>query len=56
MLQFTTKCKGFNGVAAVIVAKNHYKIHFQGINKDETVNRIDTANLNEKSGQLYLNR
>ena len=56
MLQFTTKGKGLNDDAAVIVAKNDSRIHFQVINKRETVNRIDTANLNGKSGQLYLHR
>ena len=41
----------FNGVAAVTVGKNDYRIHFWYMTKIEAVNRLKNADLIEKDGQ-----
>ena len=44
----------FNNFEIVTVRRNDYRINFQLMTKNETVNRTQNADLSEKSGQLQL--
>ena len=42
----------YNDVSIVIVGRNDYKMHFWGMRKNESINRMENADLSEKSRQL----
>lgn len=44
----------FNDFENITVRRNDYRINFQLMTKNETVNRTQNADLSEKSGQLQL--
>ena len=50
----TEKSKGFSGFAIVVVGRNNYKFHSWGMAKSEALNTMETANLSEKTKQLWI--
>ena len=42
----------FKNVAIVSITEIHYRIHFWHMSKDDAINIIKNANLNDKSGLL----
>ena len=46
------KAMNFNDVAIVFVKGNDYRIHFWCTSKDDAINIMKNADLNEKTGSL----
>ena len=48
------KAMNFNDVVIVSVKRSDYRIHFWYMSKDDAINIMNNANLNEKIGALHF--
>ena len=46
------KAMNFNDVAIVSIKRNHYRIHFWDMSKDDAISIMNNSSLNKKAGSL----